>query len=643
MDTERFRSVFDQLFDAAFIHDDRGNHLYVNRRACESLGYEREELLALKVWDLGHDLPPVEEIQKTWTKVTSKKPVTVNALHKRKDGSTFPVEIRLGPIDFDGETLILAIVRDISERKKAEAALHEAHDIINRSPAVAFVWRNEKGWPIEFASDNVGVLFGHSAEDFTSSGLLYRDVIHPDDVERVAKEVASHSECSDTNTFFHHPYRIINKDGSERWVDDRTHIMRDASGCITHYRGIVVDITEQRRAEKAMRKLETKVRQAQKLESLGILAGGIAHDFNNLLMGVMGNVSLVLEGLPPRAATRPPLEDIELAAQRAADLCKQMLAYSGRSYYALECLDLSKVVHEMAHLLRATVPRSTTLKIDLARGLPAIEADPAQLRQVIMNLSVNAAESMEGRHGQVEVTTGVRQCEQKELQSIYLDEDLQEGSYVFLEVTDDGNGMDERTRTRIFDPFFSTKFTGRGLGLAAVLGIVRGHHGALSVKSALGEGTSIRVLLPAVVVDETAPEVRDTAVEFRGAGTALLVDDDSVALGAARMILQSLGFDVLTATNGREALEVFRTHEGEVSFVLLDLTMPEMDGEETYYELLELDPEVRVIIASGYDRFDVAHRFTERRPRAFIQKPYKISELQMVLRQVLEADRDSSS
>ena len=401
---------------------------------------------------------------------------------------------------------------------------------------------------------------------------------------------------------------------------------------------VMRDITERKRAEERQKNLEAKLQQAQKMESLGVLAGGIAHDFNNLLMGVLGHADIALLELPPESPARGELKNITAAALRAAELTKQMLAYSGKGKFVVEALNLSKLVEEMAHLLQVSISKNVVLKYHFADNLPTIEADASQIRQIVMNLIINASEAVGEKSGVVSLSTDVIEADRSYLSETYLDEDLPEGCYVSLEVADTGCGMDEQTQRKIFAPFFTTKFTGRGLGLAAVLGIVRGHGGALKIYSQPQRGSTFKVLFPASrqpVEESAGPSA--TKQEWRGSGVILVVDDDEPVRIATKLMLEKLGFTVLTAEDGRAALEVFRSRIDEIVVVLLDLTMPRLDGEETFRELRRIRPDVRVILSSGYDEQETTSRFAGKGLAGFLQKPYGLRPLGEKIRQVLEA------
>ncbi len=402
---------------------------------------------------------------------------------------------------------------------------------------------------------------------------------------------------------------------------------------------LVRDITGTKQMEEERQRLEEQLQHAQKLESLGVLAGGIAHDFNNLLTGVLGNAEIALMDLPPEVPARTQLQAISTAAQRAAELTKQMLAYSGKGRFVVQHLNLSTLVEEMANLLEVSISKKAVVSYDFARDLPPIEADATQIRQIIMNLMTNASEAIGNTSGAISVGTGVMEADRPYLSETYLDEQLPEGFYVYLEVSDTGCGFEKETMEKLFDPFFTTKFTGRGLGLAAVLGIVRGHGGAVKVSSEPARGSTFRVLFPCSEEAAKAPTQATVGDEsWRGSGTILVVDDEEIVRRVTKMMLESLGFTVLMAQDGREALEVFRRRADEIALVVLDLTMPYLDGEETLRELLRIRPNVKTILSSGYNEQDLTDRFAGKGLSAFIQKPYRPDQLRKRVRQALEGN-----
>jgi len=317
---------------------------------------------------------------------------------------------------------------------------------------------------------------------------------------------------------------------------------------------------------------------------------------------------------------------------RAADLCRQMLAYSGKGRFMVEPVDLSEVVDEMARMLEVSVTKKAILKYDLPKGLPLIIADIAQIQQVVMNLIINASESIGDRSGTVFVKTGIIECSRKYLKA-YQQNDLAEGNYVFLEVTDNGCGMDKAILLKIFDPFFTTKFIGRGLGLSAVQGIVNGHKGAIRIYSEPGRGTTFKVLFPVsdMKLNQLPIENNEDKTASNAGGIILLVDDEESIRSLGKVILEGIGFSVLTALNGLEAINIFNAHKNEITGVILDLTMPVMDGEETFSKIRLISPDIPVILSSGYNELEAASHFSGKNLSGFIQKPYTIKNLKEVL------------
>lgn len=384
-------------------------------------------------------------------------------------------------------------------------------------------------------------------------------------------------------------------------------------------------LLERQRIEKERLALERKMLEAQKLESLGVLAGGIAHDFNNLLVAMLGNAGLALMEIAPGSRARQFVEQIQVAAQRAADLTRQMLAYSGKGRFVVQVLNLNDVIEEMVKLLRVSISKQAALQLNLAPNLPMISADATQLRQVVMNLITNASDALAERTGTITLSTGAMFVERAELQRAQPMDELPAGEYVFLEVADTGIGMDAETQARIFEPFFSTKFTGRGLGLAAVLGIMRGHQGAIQVNSVVGEGTTFRLLFPPQSEMPVVSPTHAAAPSGSQRARILVVDDDTVVRQIIIEMLQRFGYELLGAENGMRAIELAR----QTSFdcVMLDLTMPGLSSEETLAQLREITPELRVILMSGYTEQDATARFGNIPLDGFVQKPFTPNDL----------------
>jgi PAS domain S-box-containing protein len=400
-----------------------------------------------------------------------------------------------------------------------------------------------------------------------------------------------------------------------------------AAGGISGIAFVARNITDRKRFEEEMR-------QTQKLESLGVLAGGIAHDFNNLLAGIMGSASLAVDLLDREHAARPLLEVILDASERAAHLTRQMLAYSGKGAFVMQTVDLNAFVRDALPLLQLSIPKNVQLRVEEKADFPYIQGDPGQLQQILMNLVINGAEAIGSElNGEVLVRTGAYLTRLEEAIATVAGQ-LPAGRYITLEVRDTGSGMDEATRRKIFDPFFSTKFTGRGLGLSAVLGIVRAHHGALTVDSTPGEGSSFLVYFPAV--DAGADATAGAAAGVSGSGLVLVVDDEAIVRRTAKSMLERLGYTVLQAEHGEQALDILRERGGDVDFVLLDWMMPRMNGEQTLAKIRQLSADVRVILCSGYTETEAMRRFAGKGLAGFLQKPYRPADL---ARKIAEARR----
>lgn len=411
--------------------------------------------------------------------------------------------------------------------------------------------------------------------------------------------------------------------------------LQDSEGSSSGIVFIARDIAERKRTEQERLRLEGRVKQAEKLESLGSLAGGIAHDYNNILTGVLGNASLLLQELPTETMLRDRVRQIEISAERAAELTDQLLAYAGEEQNVTRVFSLNDLIREQKAAFEAAMPSNAKLELHLKRELPPVDADPAQITQAILNLLTNAGDSLLDEDGVVMLRTSVINAKRSYFDGALLDEGQAEGRYVFFEVSDSGCGMDEATQKKMFDPFFSTKATGRGLGLAAVLGIARAHSGVIKVYSQPGRGTTIEVLFP---VHRVALPEREESGIFRlwkGTGTALVVDDEELVREVAVKILERQGFEVLKASDGPEALEIFERRRDDIRLVLLDLTMPQMDGETVFREIRRHDTDVRVLLMSGYREKSATQGLEGEGLAGFLHKPFRPNELVRKVREVL--------
>ncbi len=628
----RFRALFDRTSDGVFIYDLEGKIVDANQTAERLTGFPRDELIGRSFLDAAAP-EERERARKVFaTLLRGEKLDPYERVGRQKDGTELIIEINAALVrDRSGRPHhVQSVVRDITERKRAEAALRDSEErfrtLVEHAPEAIVVLDSERGVFVQ-VNENALKLFRCRRED-----LIER--LGPVDVSpaeqpdgrpsrQAAAEYVARATRGETPAF-EWTHRAL--DGVEILCEVR--LARLSASYPNLIRGSMTDITERKRAERERRELEARVQQTQKLESLGVLAGGIAHDFNNLLVGVLGNATLALKELPEGHPVSERLKQVDLAARRASELTQQLLMYAGKGRLKQELTDLNQLLPEIEHLLGAAVPKKTTLRYELAAGSLLVLGDRSQLQQVAMNLITNAAEAMEEQGGTVTVRTSSETAPAADGQ--------QAEDFHVLEVADDGPGIDEASRDRILEPFFSTKFTGRGLGLATVSGIVRSHRGRLEIDSEPGRGASFKVLLPAaegprqkLVVDPGDPE------EWRGQGTILVADDEELVRSVLGQHLEHLGFDVIFARDGREAVNSYQNRRDDLVAVFMDQTMPRMDGVEAAAEIQRLGAEVPIVMLSGYAREEVAERIAQHGIADFIQKPFTMEDLRRTLRDLL--------
>jgi len=483
-------------------------------------------------------------------------------------------------------------------------------------------------------SDEIYHMLEIDKAQFTPSYEILMDAIHPDDREKAQQAYQSSLENKQ-------PYEIINRyqfsDGRIKHVLERCETIFSSQGQPLKSVGTAQDISALMEAQQEKENIQSKMKHMQRLESLGVLAGGIAHDFNNILTTILGNAGLAQTKLPTSSPASGFIEKISVASQKAANLCQQMLAYSGKGSFMIKPVVLSDIVQEMTQLLHVSIAKNTVLRLDLNTQIPAVDADVTQMQQVVMNLVINAAEAIGENSGSISLTTGIIHVDSQYLASTFVDEQLEEGQYIYLEVSDTGCGMSDEVKNKLFDPFFTTKFTGRGLGMAAILGIVRGHRGAIKVYSEENKGSTFKLLFPcslqkAVPIDAPVKELH----AWQGQGCMLIVDDEETIREVASSMLADLGLQSMQAEDGIAAIEIFKTQHQEIKLVLLDMTMPRMGGEDTYSELCRINPDVKVILSSGYTEQDATNRFVGKGLAGFLQKPYTIDELSQKIDEIFD-------
>ena len=629
--TAHYEALIESAADAVFMGDPAGNIIFVNQSATILTGYNSPELLSMNLGDLFFP----EEQQRVplrYDLLKQGKTVKTERYLNRKNGTIVPVEMNSRMMS-DGT--YHSFFRDMTERKQAEKVLRVSEkkfsQMFHLSPDAIALTRIADGKFIDINQAYCNIS-GWSRNEIIGSSSLPEgiNVWHDQrDREKMVKTLRESGEVLGLEAKFK------GKDGNIiiGLLSARIIKMNNETFVLT----MTKDITHWKSLLTKQQKLEEQMLQVQKLESLGVLAGGIAHDFNNILMAVIGHCELAQRRLTIESPAMEHLRQINLAAGRAADLANQMLAYSGKGKFVVEAVDLTQIVIEMEHILSVSISKKATLRYDLTHDLPSVEADATQLRQIVMNLIINASDAIGESSGVIAISTGVMDCDRAYLEEIWLDENLPPGAYVYLEVADTGCGIELNAVNRIFEPFYSTKFTGRGLGMAAVLGIVRGHRGAIKVYTEVGSGSTFKILLPASSLPAVSQKTDNVPDPLNGSGLVLLVDDEETVRNIGSEMLADFGFEAITASDGQEALDIFQEKHSNIKFVLMDLTMPRMGGEEAFREFRRIDPNVKVIICSGYNEQEVSQKFVGKGLAGFLKKPYLLDSLQKMIQKITGA------
>lgn len=634
-----YRAIFDASpAGITIVTLDGLRFLDVNPALCRMVGYAREELLAKTIPEITHPGDAALD-----SRVVARRnegdcsPLDYEKRLVHKDGRPVWVRLYSIPLEFAAgrPTIILGVVLDITREKISEQESRESRlrlDLVARSSRIG-MW----DWAIQTGDLKVDAIWadmlGYTLEELEPVGVrTFFDALHPDDLKVSREALDDHLQGG--TEFYECQLRFRHKGGSWIWILARGKVFeRDEVGNPVRMLGTHMDITHLKQVELRNQEFDRQFLETQKLESLGVLAGGIAHDFNNILTVIQGHADLASILIPGDSSGRSSLRQITSAVRQAGDLCAQMLAYSGKGNFLIEPIDLHALLGDLQQLLRTSISKKTQLDLDLQGQVGRFSGDATQIRQVILNLVLNASEAMEETGGRIVIGAGTREFSRPELVTDFHAETLEPGTFTFLRVVDEGPGMDAQTRERVFEPFFTTRFTGRGLGLSAVLGIVRSHRGALRLETAPGRGAAFTLIFP--VLNEEKSESEDTFPPVAGSGnpplTLLLVEDEPMVLDLAAGMLERLGVSTIPAADGRRAIEAYREHRDRIDGVLLDLTMPVMDGEETFRELRRLDPRLPIVICSGYSEKEVERRFFGKSLTGFLPKPYSLASLRDVL------------
>ena len=634
---QRFKSIFEQAGVGMVTIRADGSFLQVNPAFCTMVGYTESELLRKKMTDLidAQDLAPFESQVKD-VEAGRRRVIEMEQRFVRRDGSVawchstavWHVERSRRP------AYSVVLIHDISERKKAESALEQSQ---RRYEALlhsidGIVWEADpKAFRFFFVSRQAERILGYAVERWVAQPRFWRNHIHPADLERVIRVL---DQAVGERRGLELEYRMVSADGRSIWLRDTVAMVLE-NGEVTKLRGLMVDVTERKEAEEALRQSEEQLRQSQKMEAIGRLAGGIAHDFNNLLTAITGYGDFLLRGLGDENPLRREATEINKAARRAADLTGQLLAFSRQQVLQPKLLDLNDIVADMEMMLRRMIGEHIELETRLAELSEAVKADPGQVQQVLLNLAVNARDAMPAG-GKLTVETAP--VDLTEVDSVH--PGLDSGRWVMLLVTDTGTGMDDDTMAHLFEPFFTTKEQGKGtgLGLSTVYGIVKQSGGHIAVHSEIGVGSTFRIYLPRVAEQATraAPRKEEQLAVRPGTELVLLVEDDDSVRELAREILEMNGYRVVEARNGVEALGIVEGGAEDIDLLVTDLVMPQMGGRDLAKKVAPLLPEVPVLYLSGYTDSVVLHQGMLDPGSFFLQKPFTPTELARKVREAID-------
>lgn len=638
----RARTVLESSLDAIIGMDERGTITDWNPSAEIMFGWSRDEMLGRAIAET--IIPSAQREAhcsglRQFTE-TGQGPMLNRRMETsacRRDGTEFPVELSIVPLKEGTVHRFYGFIVDISERRAAEASLRDSEERLRLAMETAHM----AAWDWNVVADTVthshtfGPLFGLLPGAQLGNLEKFMNVVHPEDRERIRQGIALSLE---TEAAFTREYRTVWPDGTVHWLSSRGHTMHsDEDGTPVRMIGIVTDITERKQAEVTLKSTEDQLRQAQKMEAVGQLAGGVAHDFNNLLTVITGYTDLLMSNLPAGAPMLPDLEEIRNAAERAAWLTRQLLAFSRRQVLAPQVLDLNVLIGNIEKMLHRLLGEDILAKTELAPRLARIKADPGQIEQILMNLAVNARDAMPvGGHLTIETDT------------VLLDEsypkksaEVPPGRYVLLTVSDTGCGIDAETQKRIFEPFFTTKEPGKGtgLGLSTVYGIVKQSNGFIWLYSEPGVGTTFKIYLPAIDEEIQTANTMPPVQQRIGVETILLVEDAASLRILTKKILELTGYTVLAAGNLTEALKLAEERNWAIHLLLTDVVMPEGSGPDVADRLKERCPELKVLYMSGYTGTAMVHQGILESGSQLFQKPYSPDALRQKVREVLDQPR----
>ncbi len=636
-----YRALFENAADAIFLME---GEIFIdcNPKAVEMFGCkEKPDIVQKPPYLFSPEFQPDGQLsrEKALKKIRAALngvPQRFEWVHTRLDGTPFNTIVSLFQIDVQKRQLIVAMVHDISAIKNATKALQESEQNYRElvENANVIIYRFTPDGTFTFINKYGEEFFGYSRDELIGKKKTVGTIIPKTGEKSQSLREMFQDLCAHPERYYEHENENVTRDGRTVYIKWRNQPIRDANGNVREILSIGTDVTK-------IRELENELLQAKKLEAIGTLAGGIAHDFNNILGGIMGYVSLLKERHAPDDSHYAILEKIENAGLRASDLIKQLLAFSRRGKYENRNMEINEKIRNVIDILKHSAPKKVTFDLELMEGLPEIVGDPSQIEQVFMNTCLNAIQAMPDG-GRLRIVTSLDN--EKELQKP-LFEGKPDKPYVSIVISDTGVGMDEETKEHIFEPFFTTKPVGKGtgLGLSTVYGIVKNHGGGVTVESTKGKGTTFRFYFPAAEGAATAPGTKEARVKrdrglLQGKGKILVADDEEVFRDMLKDVLEYLGYDVLTARDGKEGLEVFKRHQSAIDLVILDMNMPVMDGKEMFRELKKLSPDVKALLATGFTLNGAVQTLMDEGVMGFIQKPFRIEEISKAINALMSME-----
>ncbi len=636
----RWRELIRHSMDGIVVLEPDLSVYEANQKFADMIGYSLEETFNLHCWDWDKNFSPETILELART--VDEKGHHFETVHTRRDGSVYDVELCNNGAVWGGKKLILCVCRDITERKRGEAQLRESKELLStfldNFNGIAYQVSKQDVIPFtpKLFRGAVEQITGYTNEEFSNS-KKWNDIIHPDDFANVQEARRWFADLSEY--VFESEYRIIRSDGSVRWIADSARIVSIGGRSLIH--GMIFDVTERKSAEAANLELEERIRHSQKLEAIGTLAGGVAHDFNNVLGIIMGYTDLALGETSPGTKIHDKLVHIWKASTRAKDIIRQLLTFSRKVGPKKQPVNAVPVVEEVLTFLRSTLPSTITINVRSSKEKIMINADPTQIHQVIMNLCVNASQSMENRSGVISVFVEAVDYKGNTPGPF---KGLPDGKYLKVTISDNGCGIREDIIERIFDPYFTTRETGKGsgMGLAVVHGIIENHCGEIVVSSKPGLGATFTFMIPIIrqPADEDSPQVCAPAT---GTESVLFVDDEEGIATVAKLMLEMQGFRVKAITNPLEALELFRKNPDSFDIIVTDMTMPYINGDILFKEIRRVRQNIPVVLCTGHNTHIDEHKAAEIGLSAFVMKPISKKELTGTIRRVLDAARPSET